>query len=132
MVMSMICHFCPKAGNLRRGTRVFFVSIALFFFGVGAGGQTVSFAVINENNPHDLVGSASGFNNFAVLIGGALFQPFVGLYLHYFGHAVIKQGVPIYSVSSYNQALTILPVCFIFSLLLVLFVIRESHPQRKT
>ena len=54
----------------------------LLVLGLGAGGQTVSFAVVKDNNPPELVGTASGFNNLAVLIGGAVFQPLVGVFLN--------------------------------------------------
>lgn len=101
----------------------------LFMFGVGAGGQTVSFAVIAEQNPLELVGTASGFNNMAVLLGGAIFQPIVGLVLHHNAGAS-DIGSPLYSVDNYNKALVVLPICFFFSLIAVFFI-KESHPRKQ-
>ncbi|KTD51483.1 major facilitator family transporter [Legionella quinlivanii] len=101
----------------------------LFFLGIGAGGQTVSFAVVKDNNPPELVGTASGFNNLSVLIGGAVFQPLVGVFLHQSSEWVNMRGVHVYTVASYNKALLVMPVCFLISLLAVLLM-RESHPQR--
>lgn len=103
----------------------------LFIFGLGAGGQTVSFAVVTENNPSHLVGTASGFNNLSVLIGGALFQPFVGYMLQHSNAWHLSHGVHVYSVESYNKALAVLPLCFLASLLIVLFFMKESHPARR-
>ena len=37
--------------------------LMLFLFGLGASGQTVSFAVVKDNNDPSLVGTACGFNN---------------------------------------------------------------------
>ncbi len=48
----------------------------LFLLGFGAGGQTVSFAVVKDNNPPELVGTASGFNNLSVLLGGCNFPTY--------------------------------------------------------
>ena len=102
----------------------------LFMFGLGAGGQTVSFAVVKDNNPPELVGTASGFNNLTVLIGGAIFQPLVGVFLNRSGDWIMRDGITIYSIESFNRALLVVPACFTISLLLVIFVLRETHPYR--
>ncbi|KTC74394.1 major facilitator family transporter [Legionella birminghamensis] len=101
----------------------------LFLLGLGAGGQTVSFAVVKDNNPPELVGTASGFNNLSVLIGGAVFQPLVGVFLHKSADLINVRGVHIYTVASYNKALLVMPLCFLISLIAVL-IMRESHPQK--
>lgn len=103
----------------------------LFVFGLGAGGQTVSFAVVTDNNPTHLVGTASGFNNLSVLIGGAIFQPLVGVFLQRSHDWHVVGGVPVYAVSAYQKALVVLPCCFLLSLLLILFGLKESHPARR-
>lgn len=103
----------------------------LFVLGLGAGGQTVSFAVVKENNPPELVGTASGFNNLAVLIGGAIFQPLVGSILHRSDAWRLVDGVHVYNIESYEKALLVMPLCFLASLLISMFVIKESHPAQK-
>ena len=102
----------------------------LFLLGLGAGGQTVSFAVVKDNNPPELVGTASGFNNLSVLIGGAIFQPLVGVFLSHSKALSTINDVHIYSVASYNKALLVMPACFLASLLISLFLLKESHPGR--
>ncbi len=102
----------------------------LFVFGLGSGGQTVSFAVIADNNPIHLVGTASGFNNLAVVLGGAVFQPLVGVLLHRSGDWHIINNVPVYAASAYQKALFVMPVCYLASLVFVLFLLKESHPGR--
>lgn len=102
----------------------------LFILGLGAGGQTVSFAVVKENNAQEYVGTASGFNNLSVLIGGAVFQPVVGYLLQHHEHAArVVNGVSVYSIENYQSALMVMPICFFVSLLAVLFLIKESHPS---
>lgn len=103
----------------------------LFVLGLGAGGQTVSFAVVKENNSPELVGTASGFNNLSVLIGGAIFQPLVGYILQHTDTSNIVNGVHVYSILSYQTALLVMPLCFLGSLLIVLFLLNESHPAHR-
>jgi len=108
-----------------------YMYVVLFCFGLGAGGQTVSFAVVRDNNPAHLVGTASGFNNFAVLVGGAVFQPLVGILLHH-SHAVrLVNNVPVYSVSGYQLGLSVLPCCYALSFILAYWMSRESHPYSR-
>lgn len=105
--------------------------IVLFFLGLGAGGQSVSFAVVKDNNPPELVGTASGFNNLSVLLGGAIFQPVVGILLKYNDSSTIVNEVPVYSVHSYNDALLVMPLCYLASLLIAVFLLKESHPGNR-
>lgn len=105
--------------------------VILFIFGLGAGGQTVSFAVVKDNNSLEYVGTASGFNNLSVLIGGAIFQTLVAYLIEWFGDKQVINGVHIYSVASYQKALFVLPLCFALSLLIVLFILKESHPEHQ-
>ena len=102
----------------------------LFVFGLGASGQSVSFAVVTDNNPSHLVGTASGFNNLSVLVGAAIFQPLVGTLLHYSAQYRIVNHVPVYALSAYQKALLVMPCCYFVSLFIALFLLRESHPSR--
>lgn len=102
----------------------------LFILGLGAGGQTVSFAVVKDNNPPELVGTASGFNNLSVLLGGAIFQPVVGIILNNSGNWTMINNIPVYTVASYNLALLVMPCCYLASLIIALFLLKESHPGR--
>ena len=91
----------------------------LFLFGFGAGGQSVSFAVVRDYNPSHLVGTASGFNNLSVLIGGSIFQPLVGILLHHSQDWHIVNGIPVYSVFAYQKALLVMPICYFISFIIV-------------
>ncbi len=103
--------------------------LVLFVLGVGAGGQTVSFAVVKDNNSSEFVGTASGFNNLAVLLGGAIFQPLVGILLHHSGQSMSAEGLPIYTIQSYNHALLVMPCCYLASFIIAIFLLKESHPD---
>ena len=109
------------------GIPIGWMYLILFILGLGAGGQTVSFAVVKDNNPAHLVGTASGFNNLSVLIGGAIFQPLVGFMIHHSDGWRMADGVHVYTVSSYQHALVVMPICYVISLIVVLFFLKESH-----
>lgn len=108
-----------------------FANLMLFLLGFGAGGQSVSFAVVRDYNPSQLVGTASGFNNLSVLIGGSIFQPLVGILLHHSNDWHIVNEIPVYSVIAYQKALLVMPLCYLMSLLIVWFGLRESHPSHQ-
>jgi len=103
----------------------------LFILGLGAGGQSVSFAVVRDYHPPQLVGTAAGFNNLAVLIGGSIFQPLVGVLLHHGRDWQMIHGMPYYSTQAYQKALCVMPLCYLFSLLIVLWGLKESHPHHQ-
>jgi len=103
----------------------------LFFFGLGASGQAVSFAVVKDNNDPKLVGTACGFNNLSVVIGAAFFQPMVGVVLQKIGDVTVVDGVSLYQLASYQKALLIMPLSYLINLLLVIFLFKESHPEHK-
>lgn len=110
------------------GVSIYWMYFVLFLFGFGAGGQTVSFGVVKDNNPLELVGTASGFNNLSVLIGGAVFQPLVGIFLQRSHDWYTANGIHVYTVASYNKALFIMPCCYFISLVVIMFFLKESHP----
>ena len=98
--------------------------VMILFFSI----SIVSFAVVKDNNPAHLVGTASGFNNLSVLLGGAIFQPLVGVILHRLSESHMVHSVPVYTVSGYQTALLVMPCCYFASLILSLWVIKESYP----
>ena len=113
------------------GVPIGWMYVVLFVLGLGAGGQTVSFAVVKDNNPGHLVGTASGFNNLSVLLGGAIFQPLVGVILqHHHVGSQLQQGVSTYTISSYQHALLVMPCCYLASLFIALWLLKESYPGK--
>lgn len=108
-----------------------FMYLLLFIFGMGSSGQSISFATINENNPAHLVGTASGFNNLCVLLGGAIFQPLVGRLLHHSTNLHSVDSVHVYSEAAFKSSLIVVPICYAISLVIAMFFLKESHPGRK-
>jgi len=105
---------------------LYLYALLMFFFGIGASGQALSFAVVKENNTPENVGTASGFNNFATVFGGAVLQPLAGVMLTLAWDGKLHNAVPVYSVLAYRHALLILPICFSLAFFVSCFFLKET------
>ena len=105
------------------------MGILLFLFGFAGSAQGPLFAVIRDLNPPRLTGTAAGFTNMAVVIGGATLQPFVGYLLKFHWAGKVVAGVNIYTVGDYQFSLLIIPACFFLSFLTILLWLKETHCQ---
>jgi len=54
------------------------LGVLLFFAGAACSGQALSFTLVKENNSSAVKATAIAFNNMAVVISGAVFQPLIG------------------------------------------------------
>ncbi len=103
----------------------------LFGFGIAGAGQILTFALVKDITRPTVIGSAIGFNNMFVVVGGALLQPLVGWVLTLGWNGTLSsKGVPIYSLENYNIALMIVPICFLIGLIISLFFIKETYCKR--
>lgn len=101
--------------------------ILLFFFGTAASGQSLSFGLVKDQSHPRVVGTAIGFNNMAVVAGGAIFQPLVGVLLDWNWKGEIVAGVPVYSAANYRWALLILPICYFVGIIISTFFLKETY-----
>ena len=99
----------------------------LFTFGLAASGQSLAFGVVKDNNTSCVVGTAIGFNNMAVVAGGALFQPLIGILLYVNWSGIIHNGTPFYGIVDYQKAFFVLPLCYVLALLVSQFLLRETY-----
>lgn len=90
--------------------------VAAIGIGLAAGGQILTFDLVRSHAAEHDFATACGFNNMAVVIGGAILQPLVGILLDYFWNGHIQAGVPIYSVNNYQMALVLVPLSFALGL----------------
>jgi MFS family permease len=104
----------------------------LFTFGFSATSQVITFGLVLDNQRDDVLGTAIGFNNMAVICGGVLLQPLVGWVLTelWRKHPIYLNKVPLYSFHDYQLALLCIPVCFVVGLMIALFGIKETHTKR--
>jgi MFS family permease len=98
------------------------LAILLFLAGAACSGQALSFAVIKENNPDSIKATAIAFNNMAVVISGAIFQPLIGKFV--VTHSA--NNVISYDPASFKYGLSILLLAYLMAFLIPLFLIKES------
>ena len=100
-----------------------------FFTGFFGGGQITCFALVKDNHPPALSGTAIGFLNGAVTGAGALFQPLVGMLLDLAWAGQIAQGARIYDAGAYRLAFLSIVACGVIGTLCLMGV-RETRAGR--
>jgi MFS family permease len=92
----------------------------IFIAGAACAGQALSFTVVKENNSYFNRATAIGFNNMAVVISGAIFQPLIGALIDIFS----ARGFV--SALAYQYALLTLLAAYVVGTVIAAFYIRES------
>ncbi len=98
----------------------------LFLFGVTCGSHPLVFSLSREKNPEQISGTATAATNFFIMLGGLLFQPFMGKILDWHWSGNLVGGVRIYSLADYKFALAVVPIGLFLSFILTLFI-KETH-----
>ncbi len=101
------------------------VGILLFFAGVACTGQALCFTLAKDNNPISIRGTAIAFNNMAVVVSGAIFQPIIGKVIE-LGH----QNTINYDVAHYKNGVYIIFITYILAFIIALFFIKESDEEK--
>jgi len=91
----------------------------LFLLGVASSGQILSFDAIKEQNPSNHTATAIGFNNMALVSGSTILQPLSGWILQQQWDHTLVNNIPQFSVENYTTALTIMPLAFLFSMVIL-------------
>ena len=104
------------------------IKALMFLNGVAVAGMAVSFAAVQEHNDSAHSGTSMAFHNMSMAISGAIMQTVIGWLLDESGLGTIDNGVRIYPATSYEQALTVLPVSSVAALLVGL-MIKETHAK---
>jgi sugar phosphate permease len=100
----------------------------LFLFGVTCGSHPLVFSLSREKNPEQISGTATAATNFFIMLGGVLFQPFMGKILDWHWSGSIIDGVRVYTLADYKFALAVVPIGLFISFILTLFI-KETHCQ---
>ena len=124
---------CALAGAIAMTIVIFVTNIStpilyllMFVIGFAAAGQTLSFALIKDNNSPFTNSAANGLNNM-ILVASGLFQPLIGRILDMHWQGMIQNGAHVYSLHGYQMALLVLPACCFIAALTSIFFIRETR-----
>lgn len=107
-----------------KGQMVYLASL-FFFLGFFTSAQIISYPLIAEHNSKSLTGMAEGLGATLIMAGGLL-QPVSAWLLELHWDHKLQAGLPVYSTHDYLLALSMLPIAFVLSLLLMLFI-KETH-----
>lgn len=107
------------------------IYLLMFGFGVMSSVQILIFAICREVSSMRIAGTAIALTNMIVMIGGSIFQPFVGSLLDKNWTGTLVDGARIYSPLAYEIALSVLPVGILLSIVLTFFI-KETHGRVKS
>lgn len=105
------------------------LKLLCFAFGLSCAAQCITFGFVSDNNPVSVAGTAIGFNNMAVITGGFLLQPLVGLILNHLWQGTRLNGAPVFSVANYHIAFALMPLCAVVGILICHFKVKETYCQ---
>lgn len=100
--------------------------VLLFLFGFLSSAQVLVFAIAREVTSIKISGTAIGFVNMLVMVGGIVFPPIIGKILDMNWDGTMLEGARIYSPQTYTIGLSLLPLGILVGILLTL-CIRETH-----
>jgi len=119
--------FCSLIGAISSATFLWtttmnplFLSILFFLVGIGASGYGIGYAVITEQSPKSLQGTALGLNNTAVMGFAAIIPPIVTTIIHRYSNGTHL------TEAAFERGLLIIPISFSLALLVVIFTIKET------
>lgn len=113
------------------GVSFFWMLVLLFAVGVATSGHILTFALAKEAQTPQVTATVIGFNNMAVVAGGAIFQPLVGFILHAVWGGEIVGGIPVYTISNYQAALFVVPLSYLVGWIVSQFFIRDTLSQKR-
>lgn len=99
-----------------------YLKLLLFTFGVCSSTQIIVFPIARELNVEALAGTAIAVINSLVMLSGALSQPLIGKALDVLSGVHIKGNLMAFSTTSFQHALSVIPVAFVIAAGLTFFV----------
>lgn len=94
------------------------LGLALFLSGAACSGQALSFSLVKNNNAQNMKGTAIAFNNMAVVISGAAFQPLIGWLLD-------KSSMTLNKIDSFKFAISVIFIVYIVGFLIAIMFIKQ-------
>ena len=108
-----------------------YAALCGLFFGLGffSASQIITYALLIESSQSHLTASTESVAAVIIMSSGAVFQPLFGYLLHQHWSGQIINGIPVYAASDYQYALLLLPVAFVGSIIMALFI-QETFCRR--
>jgi MFS family permease len=120
-VLFTIIIYCPQIVRSQ-------LPFLLFIFGVCSSAQIIVFPIAREINVPALAGTAIAVINSLVMLSGVVSQPLIGKALDVLTGMPVKGNLMAFSIESFQYALSVIPVAFVFAAILTFFV-KETRGQ---
>ena len=98
------------------------MDLVLFSFGFFSSGFLPAFSIVREINLPAYNATALGFINTLNMLVPAMLIPFVGVILDGVWEGQMANGAPLYTAAIFHHALVVIPICMIFSLMILPFI----------
>jgi sugar phosphate permease len=106
------------------------IEVLLFCFGIAASSQPITFGLILDNNPKELIGTAIGFNNMAV-ISGAVLQALAGYIISLYWTGAFAHNAPSYGLYEFRHAFILIPIISSIGLIAAIFLVKETSCNKQ-
>ena len=94
----------------------------LFFVGFFSSAELLNFSLCIDLNPLYAKGTSIAITNCIIAVGSSIMQPFFGLLLDWNWAGQLKDGIPLYTIENYRQAMISFPITLILSCILLFFL----------
>ncbi len=102
----------------------FWLGFCLILAGGACAGQSLSFALIRDNNSTNVRATALAFNNMAVVLSGAVFQPLIG---HLISQGKINTTSQLYSLENYKSGIFCVFLAYMLGTLIAALLIKRKN-----
>ncbi len=107
------------------------IAILVFFAGAACSGQALSFTVVKEINSARQRATAIAFNNMAVVISGAIFQPALGRLLDFHCKSSNRKLIAACQAHHFRLSMVLVLVAYLIAFLVASFFIKESYSLKE-
>lgn len=94
----------------------------LFLFGILCSAETLCFAIAKDYTSLRFAATAMGVVNLIIMISGIILQPLIARIVDWTWNGQVQNGLPIYTLNEYREALLIIPFFLIIAGVLTFFL----------
>jgi MFS family permease len=130
LILFSIVLYMPMLSKTSHSINSAWLDILFFCIGICVGSHPLVFVLCKENFDVKFTGMVIGFANVIINLAGIILQPLVGYILDFMVHKS-PHAQSAFTIPEYTFVLTVVPISFILSFILVFFVKETGHKISK-
>ncbi len=123
---ALLGFFCTLFIIFINNTSLTWLYIVSFLFGFAQSAHVLTFANAKDDNSRHYSGTAISFINMALIIGGAVLQPIIGVLLDWVQNQHTATLNNAYSATSFHTALVIIPLCQLIAFVIAWLFLKDK------